>query len=450
MTRDYTPDGQLGKLVVLGRTYTRDLERATLSGSVSLSRTEISQLDLIVADPTDRYLRSRLFELGGQIDYDDLLLAVAALETATQDGVNVLKVTGRSWRAQRMRKRTGKLVERNTSPTSYMHRRARDAGYKFLGEPSAKRNTVARATGDQPENDWQTGQRLANELGYVAFESGNTYMFGRPTWIMQRAPRVAVDAKTTAGVLGRPVCRRTTDDPRRFATATLEVTTELAARVLPGMRLDLTGVPTFDGAYLIDSVTIPLSDTGVASITASTPTNPEPQGEGTDPTNADPLGALTDTDPGGGGNDRSLGGATALAFTDLALRQAGDAYVFGVNNADSDADPASFDCSELVRWSAARLGVTVPRSSAAQRIYCKTKGTTIPVAEAIRTRGALLFSPGHVAISLGDGRTIEAMNRKYGVRKGKAAGRFNGGARVPGLKYQRHPGPAGDAYNDPV
>ena len=65
----------------------------------------------------------------------------------------------------------------------------------------------------------------------------------------------------------------------------------------------------------------------------------------------------------------------------------------------------------------------------------------------MHTPGALLFSfssepvPGggrpnhaHVAISLGDGRTIEARGKSYGVGTFNAANRFQWAAIVPGLQ----------------
>ncbi len=47
-------------------------------------------------------------------------------------------------------------------------------------------------------------------------------------------------------------------------------------------------------------------------------------------------------------------------FLSAALRQTDDRYVFGVEARADDADPTAFDCSELVEWSAAQAGVTVP------------------------------------------------------------------------------------------
>lgn len=72
----------------------------------------------------------------------------------------------------------------------------------------------------------------------------------------------------------------------------------------------------------------------------------------------------------------------------------------------------------------------------------QSAGATVSVERAIHTRGALLFHSGHVAISLGNGRTIEAMGKKWGVREGGTVvhnkdgtqrPRFTEGALIPGF-----------------
>ncbi|MBZ4421008.1 peptidoglycan-binding protein [Myxococcus sp. RHSTA-1-4] len=130
------------------------------------------------------------------------------------------------------------------------------------------------------------------------------------------------------------------------------------------------------------------------------------------------------------------GRGTAESFVQKALSQQGDRYIFGAEVNLNDPNPKAFDCSELVQWAAHQAGVSIPDGTMNQLPHCQKKGTTISVAEALRTRGALLFRPGHVAISLGDGRTIEAKGRAYGVGIFNANGRgWTTGALVPGLKY---------------
>jgi cell wall-associated NlpC family hydrolase len=127
---------------------------------------------------------------------------------------------------------------------------------------------------------------------------------------------------------------------------------------------------------------------------------------------------------------------TAEDFVQKALAQRGDRYVFGAEVKLNDKNPDTFDCSELVQWAAHQAGVTVPDGTMNQVPFFRQKGTQISVDQALRTRGALLFRPGHVAISLGDGRTIEAKGRNYGVNVFSAHGRgWTSGALIPGLKY---------------
>src|SRR5215218_10087693 len=145
----------------------------------------------------------------------------------------------------------------------------------------------------------------------------------------------------------------------------------------------------------------------------------------------------------------------------LAVAQQGDRYVSNAQNDPSNPNPTEFDCSELVRWSCARAGVNpaMPDGSWIQQRFCASNGTLISVDQALATRGALLFNhrddngnavdPGptcppkaHVAISLGDGTTIEAMGTKYGVLVTSARNRsWTAGGLIPGCTYGGAPKP---------
>ncbi len=129
------------------------------------------------------------------------------------------------------------------------------------------------------------------------------------------------------------------------------------------------------------------------------------------------------------------GNGTAGNFLQHALAQQGDRYVFGAETNLNDANPDTFDCSELVQWAAARAGVNIPDGSANQEAWVRRHGTQMSVEQALRTPGALLFRRGHVAISLGDGRTIEAKGSRHGVGVFNGRGRFTSAGLVPGMRY---------------
>jgi hypothetical protein len=145
------------------------------------------------------------------------------------------------------------------------------------------------------------------------------------------------------------------------------------------------------------------------------------------------------TRPGGPPNPTgATGRRSAYDFVNLCLRQAGDTYVYGGEASLTDPDPDVFDCSELIQWAAHRVGCFMPDGSSNQMAYMRSKGTAIAPSAGLAIRGAVLWIPGHVAVSLGGHTgTIEATNRTYGVRRWGPGRSFSwqGAGRIPGMRY---------------
>lgn len=132
------------------------------------------------------------------------------------------------------------------------------------------------------------------------------------------------------------------------------------------------------------------------------------------------------------------GAVTGKMVVAKAMTQSGDPYVYGYEVDLDDPNPAKFDCSELVQWVCHQLKITpvMPDGSSAQREFCYSHDTIIPIEQAVKTAGALLFGNGHVAISRGDGTTIEARGAAYGVGSWTSKNRPWGAAGlIPGVKY---------------
>lgn len=131
------------------------------------------------------------------------------------------------------------------------------------------------------------------------------------------------------------------------------------------------------------------------------------------------------------------------SLVQLLLTQSGDGYVYGAKESSLIANPGAdrlpFDCSGLVAWGTGRLGHPLLGSSGEQYAQCASAGLAIPVDKARATRGALLFvqPDTHVAMSLGNGMTIEARGIAYGVGSWSSSlGRdFNAAALIPGFDY---------------
>lgn len=89
-------------------------------------------------------------------------------------------------------------------------------------------------------------------------------------------------------------------------------------------------------------------------------------------------------------------------------------YVYGAKG------PDAYDCSGLITQAMADVGVEFPHGSSFQ---IDAVAKPLLPGDAVHTRGALLYRPGHVAISRGDGTTIEARNPTDGIGTFSANGR---------------------------
>lgn len=435
--RTYSLEGRLGNVYARGAKLKGDVAEAVTSAALSLSASEVTQLTITVADdPKLTLLRSGLFtpgtpsKRGSHLAYRNLNLEVRALEVGPLGDGALLTVTARSAGAMALRRRKGPLVRKDLSPTQFAALEAKAVGLKFVGEQTAKRKAIARKTGKEAESSWDTLQRLAEEVGYYCFEVAGTLYFARPTYLVKTQERVRVAWKrgrTDDALDELPTCRRSGDDKAKVAQIDAKLRGDLGDQALPGMALVLDNVPSFAGRYLITGVNLNLAEGEAASVSAVTAENPEPQ----PPEKASKSGGSSSSSGASSGDDAAGGPKSAARFVAIALEQAGDTYIYGAEASVSDPNPSAFDCSELVQWAAGRAGVPFVDGSSAQIAACRA----ISVDQAIRTRGALLWHPGHIAISLGNGRTIEAANSRVGVVSYSAAGRFQRGGLIPGLRY---------------
>ncbi len=155
--------------------------------------------------------------------------------------------------------------------------------------------------------------------------------------------------------------------------------------------------------------------------------------------------------------------ATATELLRLARRHVGERYVLGAKVPKGNPQwTGPWDCAEFTSWCVYQLTGSLfgcrPKSQGpdladAYTGYwaedAKKVGEMIPVAEAAATPGAFLLrtpgggAVGHVVISTGEGRTVEAHSSKKGVIESTSEGRrWNTGVLVPGIDVtMREPEP---------
>jgi cell wall-associated NlpC family hydrolase len=96
-------------------------------------------------------------------------------------------------------------------------------------------------------------------------------------------------------------------------------------------------------------------------------------------------------------------GAGAVAFMLQSLRE-GDSYIYGSNG------PSTWDCSSLTQAAWKSQGVNLPRTSAAQASAgtATTRAALVP--------GDLVRYPGHIAMYIGDGQVVHAVNKDVDLK----------------------------------
>jgi cell wall-associated NlpC family hydrolase len=420
----------------------------------------IPNVTFTVADPEGEllYQASNLWQIGVSVQYQDLWLRIDDITfEAGSHGTGQIVVSCIDDIVYALQNLRGPRTANGISATEWLAQELSLAGIDpnkyFLGESVPTQSVIARDEADQSgqggqgqaPSAWTTGIRLARELGKRIFVSGQRLVFGSSAFAMQwsssgtlRLTRHSTALTVGEHWLGMPTARVVSIGNRSNVL-------EVAGRVplsrakffRPGVSVDVTNTPAVAAGppakLMCSSVAFDIgTDTSGADITLLEPIDPPAQPP-TDTTSAGANGGNTSNGQSvsGGGADGQIG-----RFVALCLQQAGKSYVYGATPSASEPNPRAFDCSSLVQWAAIRCGIPDPtRTTYTQEAKIRGAGRIISVQQAINTKGALLFQPGHVAISLGNGKTIEAMNSSQGVRQGNAAGRgFTAGGLLVGAQ----------------
>lgn len=448
--------GALSGLKVIGADVQGDFSAVVIGKpSYEAGMGQVPNLTFTIADPQGDLLwqQRAIWQRGVRVTWADLDMRLDEI-TFEPGGhkTGQLTITAIDHIVYALQQLRGERTAGGISAVQWLDGELRLAGLDpnrcLLGESVPTQSEIAR---DLPEQDggesssqdypsaWTTIQRLAKELGKRCFISGSRIVFGSSGFAMAWA----APGDLRIGWHNAPEGARWQDMPTGKSTAIgKRYVTEVSGRVplnralffRPGASVIVHNTPSIaagDRAFVVSAVSHELArDADGADVTLIEPV--DPPAEPPTGNNASVNAGSTGTGPGtsGGGADGQID-----QFVSLCLQQVGDRYVFGAEARANDPNPGSFDCSELIEWAAGRVGISpkVPDGSSAQINHCRS----IPVSQAINTKGALLWHSGHIAVSLGNGKTVEAQNSRVGVVQGTAGNRFKRGGLIPGAKGYR-------------
>ncbi|SDC46409.1 C40 family peptidase [Nocardioides lianchengensis] len=374
-----------------------------------------STLEVVVVDQHRKLLRGRspLDERSWAV-FDGLHFELVAVSKSA----DLITLTFEDAIVAALRRRTGKFSIKPGKVTrrELAQRLAREAKIDVAVDPDKRgpiQRVVERSTGGERSNSWEVLGEAAEDIRWRRFSDGRRLVMGSDTWLVARDSRPTTIREYSGGVHDIDF---TLDVGRRASEAS--VTVDVAAWDLPpGSVVIAEEMGPADGRWLVSEISRSItSPRALVTLTRAKAALKEPKRERnkTKGDDGDP-----DFTPGQDGTD--TGGSASGArerMVQFALAQAGDPYVWGASG------PGSWDCSGLVQEATRAGGNVLAKPSASQWAAVQQAGKTMSVDEALRTRGALLFIQNgeirHVAISLGNGSTIEAKGSAYGTGVFKA------------------------------
>ena len=319
-------------------------------------------------------------------------------------------------------------------------------------------------TFQQRETFWDAMGTILSTIGWRRFPLGtNQLVLASDQWLYHQSPIAVLDEASDG------VDTINFDYDIRKPLGSLTINCRAAAWAFPvgsviqiGSDMGIVGVqsdvqqrvssdvlPAIAGHWLVTNITRSLLSAN-ATITLDTPlltmtevqTQPITSPEGQVYAGLHGGGTVLDV-PGGVQTGKNATSQVA-AFVKFATDRVGRVpYAWGHDGPDS----VGYDCAGLVKAAAASIGVSLPMGTSNQYATIANAGKAISPETARATYGAILYisaardaqlngGNGHAAISLGNGRTVQAADQAIGLDYGTAdLSMFDQGGLLPGVTY---------------
>lgn len=177
----------------------------------------------------------------------------------------------------RLQGRKGAYAWKNLSASEVVIREAAAAGMTAVTERTPRRARITRVRdATTQETSWSMFGRLADESGFLVFESQNLIWFGRPSWIIAKSTWFTLK-RGGPHIIGLPELT-VAENGDTGPAASIVVPRETLPSFIPGRVIVLDGYGSeFDRAYMIGSLTYTFDDRSDIPISLITPVDPVPQ-----------------------------------------------------------------------------------------------------------------------------------------------------------------------------
>lgn len=253
-----------------------DITEYVLSFDVSFSMDGASEISIEILDPDFQFGNANLFQVRRDILYNRNIFEIAAVEVSQSESVHpVYRIQGRNKNVQMMKRDKTPEAYKGTSASDYARTVAKRFNMSVVIEETAKKQSIVKGrSGKNDESVWDVLQRCASDAQFVCFEVDNILFFCSQTFLLGKwgdpkykwgdgtfvpygwpdpNEKVFPGASERYLLIDMPTMRRSDDNPLDVE-GSINVERTNGRLLRPGMTLCITGIPDFEGFFLISSV----------------------------------------------------------------------------------------------------------------------------------------------------------------------------------------------------
>lgn len=242
----------------------------------------VSQLNVELLDPGLRMLDNNYFLLRRDVIYRGQQFEIARVGVGPGEaGSPKITLECRSKPSQLMKRDKNPEAYSGISATDYARIVAGRFGLAFVGQQTAKQRIIAKSSSEKAdESVWTVLKRSADDAQFVVFEVNNTLYFGSEEWLLGKWGNVdltygfGADRNDPFSLYQIPACGRSDDDA---TAASFKAVVERAGgeSLRPGMTVNLQGITSFNGQYLVVDVEYEVGNRNPVSVSGRTPRKPK-------------------------------------------------------------------------------------------------------------------------------------------------------------------------------